>query len=296
MKCKSVISCVIVTCLCLAGTAVAQGPVYAGAGHAFESSGGLLGGFDVLLLRPYGGGYDQWMHAAVSGSSMTPSNDFEISPRIWLGYVGESGFGVRSRWFQYQHELKAGTGVFEDWPDQGLQSEGRNFLDVYAVDIDFMQQIELGCWDVNAGAGIRAGGVKRRTTLEFGLFSSTVTSRFEGVGPTIFAELKRPIIGTGLSLVANARGSVLFGDGVFDYTADPFGPDSGKVDSVVAVGEIQLGAEYARQLGYGTTGFVQCLWEGQIWSDASQYLEFTNELERADLGLMGVAFNFGIAR
>jgi hypothetical protein len=287
----------MVTCLCLAGTAVAQGQVYAGAGQAFESSGGLVGGFDVLFLRAYGGGYDQWMHAAVSGSSMTPSNDFEISPRVWLGYVGESGFGVRSRWFQYQHELKAGTGVFEDWPGQGQQSEGRNFLDVYAVDIDFMQQIELGCWDVNAGAGIRAGGVKRNTTLQFGSAApSTITSRFEGVGPTIFAELKRPIIGTGLSLVANARGSVLFGDGAFDHPGLPFGPDAGKVDSVVAVGEIQLGAEYARQLGYGTTGFVQCLWEGQIWSNASHYLEYTNELERADLGLMGIAFNFGIAR
>lgn len=300
MKCKSVISCVIVTCLCLAGTATAQEQVFAGAGQAFQASSGLVGGFDVLFLRAYGDRYDQFVHAALPLADATPpSNDFEISPRVWLGYVGESGFGMRGRWFQYQHDLKAGTGVFEDWPEEGLEGHARNYLDVYAVDIEFMQQVDLGCWDANAGAGIRAGGVKRRSSQEAFLDGASEGSqhfmtRFEGVGPTVFAELRRPIMGTRLSLIANARGSILFGDHraeAQDFDGDPM---TWKTHGVVAVGEIQLGAEYARELGYGATGFVQCLWEGQLWTNVS---ELPVPLpDRDDLGLMGVAFNFGIAR
>ena len=62
-------------------------------------------------------------------------------------------------------------------------------------------------------------------------------------------------------------------------------------DIVVGVGEVQLGMEYSRQLGYGVTGFAQCVWEGQLWSNATQMLR-----HRDDLGLMGIALNFGIAR
>jgi len=270
-----IISSVIAPGLWLAGTAVAQEPTYA--------DGHLVGGFDVLFLRAYGYAYDQEAHEELSGDTVTPSNDFEISPRVWFGYVGPSGFGIRSRWFQYQHDLKAGTGVYD-------QSEGRNYLDVYAVDLDFMQQYRFGNWDLNGGAGIRAGGVKRHTTIldleeeeeEEG------RSRFEGVGPTIFAELKRPIANTGISLIAKARGGLLFGD---DRWTDSEEEETYGSGVTVGVGEVQLGAEYARQLGYGTTAFVQCVWEGQLWTNVTPMLS-----HRDDLGLVGLAINFGIAR
>ncbi|MBN2578128.1 MAG: hypothetical protein JXB10_03975 [Pirellulales bacterium] len=258
---------VMVTCPWLAGTAVAQEQTSAG--------GRMVGGFDVLFLRAYGNAYDQEAHEELSGDSVAPNNDFEISPRAWFGYVGPSGFGVRSRWFQYQHDLKAGTGVYG-------QREGRNYLDVYAVDLDFMQQLHFGNWDFNGGAGIRGGGVKRRTLLDDDL----VYSRFEGVGPTIFAELKRPVADTGISLIAKARGALLFGDD--RWIAED---ENGGTGVAVGVGEVQLGAEYARQLGYGATAFVQCVWEGQLWSNVTPMLS-----HRDDLGLMGVGINFGIAR
>ncbi len=290
MKCKVAVACVVSTCLCLAGTAIAQERAFAQPGHAFQSSGGLVGGLDVLFLRAYGNTYDEMMHRNLSNGDIAPSNDYEISPRMWLGYVGQSGFGIRSRWFQYQHTLKAATGTFADWPDADDTTEARNYLDVYAVDIDFMQRVDLGCWDLNAGAGIRVGGVKRLTTLETTRGSDTLDaayrSRFEGVGPTIFAELKRPIIGTGISLIANARGALLFGDGRWEAVEE-----AGGSDSVVGVGEVQIGLEYARQLGYGTIGFAQCVWEGQMWSNATQF-----EGGRDDLGLTGIALNFGITR
>jgi len=271
MKRTSILSSVIVTCLWLAGAAVAQEQTYA--------DGHLMGGFDVLFLRAYGNAYDQMAHDELSGDSVAPSNDFEISPRVWFGYVGPSGFGIRSRWFQYQHDLKAGTGVYD-------QSEGRNYLDVYAVDLDFMQQFRFGNWDLNGGAGIRAGGVKRQTTLLGPDENEESRSRFEGVGPTFFAELKRPIADTGISLIAKARGGLLFGEDRW-IALD----EDGGTGVTVGVGEVQLGAEYARQLGYGTTAFVQCVWEGQLWSNVTPML-----MHREDLGLMGVALNFGIAR
>lgn len=273
MREKTLIASVIVG-LCLAGTTIAQEVGYA---HS-----GLMGGFDALFLKAYGNGYDQMVYEELSGDGITPGNDLEFSPRLWFGYVGPSGFGARARWFQYQHDLKAGTGVFIDGENT---NEGRNYLDVYAVDIDFMQRVGLGHWGLNGGAGIRAGGVKRRTTIdlheEFG-------SRFEGLGPTIFAEFKRPIMDTKVALVANARGAILFGDGRWTLIDDEQVSGS---DIVVTVGEVQLGVEYARQLGHGTTAFAQCLWEGQLWSNTTQLLR-----HREDLGLMGIAINFGISR
>ncbi len=288
MKYQSVIACIVGMCLCLAGAAGAQEKVFAQPEQAFQSGAGLVGGVDTLVLRAYGNRYDAMAHGVLFGDAVTPSNDFEISPRVWLGYVGQSGFGIRSRWFQYQHDLKAGSGTFDE-------VVGRNYLDVYAADIEFTQQVDLGCWKLNAGAGLRAGGVKRRMTLQqLGQDSEAIASRFEGIGPTAFAELRRPIMGTGISLIVNGRGSVLFGDGRLAWSLDE--GEAFKSDTVVAVGEVQLGAEYARQLGYGATGFVQCLWEGQLWSNSSGVPCLLGPPMRDDLGLMGVAFNFGIAR
>lgn len=276
----------MVACLCLAGTASAQERAFALPGQALQAEGGLVGGFDVVFLKAHGGDFDQLAHQSISPDPLAPNNDYEISPRVWLGYVGQSGFGVRGRWFQYQHDLKAGTGVFDE-------VVGRNYLDVYAVDVEFTQQVALGCWNLNTGAGLRAGGVTRQATIEMlGQPPETLTSRFEGIGPTLFAELKRPIMGTGFSLIANGRGSLLFGDSTLEWTMSEVAPS--RSDIVVTVGEIQLGVEYARQLGYGATGFVQGLWEGQLWANSSIPGLFGTS--RDDLGLTGVAFNFGITR
>jgi hypothetical protein len=124
----------------------------------------------------------------------------------------------------------------------------------------------------------------------------TTVSNFDGVGPTLFVELKRPVIGTGLSLVANARGSVLFGDSQMRIDAaeaeveEPLFALQLEREAVMTVGEFQVGVEYERQLGYGALGFVQCLWEGQVWSNSAGILGDDT------LGLMGVAFNVGITR
>ena len=329
MRRKDVFLGVMAVLVCLGGTAIAQEQVYQGAGSGFQSSSGLVGGAEMLFLRAYSNTYDQVASWISHGAGATPSNRHELSPRLWLGYVGESGFGVRGRWFQYQHTLNAGTGTvvgedfffglggFADGFADGFVGENqwdviegtyelemRNYLDVYAVDVDFMQRVDLGCWQANVGGGLRVGGVKRRTSGELlveadqdeeASYGAALLTRFEGVGPTIFAELKRPILGTGFSLVANARGSLLFGDRAVWISAheegEGFSEELLSSDGVVTVGEIQLGAEYARQLGYGTIGFAQLLWEGQIWSNASHVAVLSD-----DLGLTGVAFNFGITR
>lgn len=309
MKGKDVLLWAVASVACLAGTAVAQEPAHFGTGYSFQSGSGLVGGAEMLFLRAYGGSYDRFAHSLMY-NLQTPSNEYKISPRLWLGYVNPSGFGVRGRWFQYDHTLNAGTDTLSYQDEfEEVATVGRNRLNVYAVDVDLMQRVDLGCWNVNAGAGLRVGGVTRRTTKDSYYEniwgdeyeeSSTHQSRFEGIGPTVFAELKRPIMGTGFSLIANARGSLLFGESKLwteDYGEVWHEVWHWKSDVVVAGGEIQLGGEYARPLGYGTTGFVQCLWEGQAWANASEYRESVHgRLRRDDLGLMGVAINFGITR
>jgi hypothetical protein len=307
---KNAMLWVVAAWLCLASTAIAEEPVYQGAGAAFPRSSGFVGGAEAVLLRAYGNQFDQVAHEMLLfpgeplGHVNVPHNNFEFSPRLWLGYVGESGFGVRVRWFQYQHNLRAGGGEVDD---PVFEVVGRNFLDVYAVDIDAMQRGSLGCWRLNGGAGIRVGGVKRRNTIDFTLndepfFDLFQQSRFEGIGPSLFVEVKRPLFGTRFSLVGNARGSLLFGtmhwsDDFFERERPPgefFFPAVGRAHNSVGVGEIQLGIEYACQFGRATNAFFQFLWEGQIWSEASAISVLGGQ--RDDLGLMGFTFNVGITR
>lgn len=295
---KRRIASFLLVAVCLAGAAIGQEQLDTGAVYPSQFASGVMAGCDVLFLKAFGNRYDQVAHELLFIDDFeAPSNDLEVSTRVWLSYVGESGFGVRTRWFQYEHTLQAGTGFA---PDDDFPAEGRNHLKVYAVDLEFMQQFELGCWTTNAGAGIRAGGVTRRNTVDIvdANLILTQTSRFEGIGPSVFAEFKRPIAGSGFSMIANARGTVLFGDTTWgdDFLVEPI---SGRSDNVVGVGEMQLGFEYRRPIGYGAIGFVQCLWEGQVWSEASAIsVDQVQRVhgERDHLGLAGIALSFGISR
>jgi hypothetical protein len=65
-----------------------------------------------------------------------------------------------------------------------------------------------------------------------------------------------------------------------------------RTDSIVSVGEIQLGVEYSRRLCCGANFVSQALWEGQIWSGSGGLTNLVNN----DVGLVGMSFNIGLKR
>jgi hypothetical protein len=274
-------------------------------GISFSTCSGFIGGADMLVLRPYVGDPRE-IRIARQDESATYSlgeNDYQLSPRLWLGYVSECGLGARLRWWDFDHRLDGETGEITD-EDFELWTVGR--LDMYTVDAEVMQQMDVGLWKANVGGGLRVAGTGRRLDLgvtdlvDAEYTEASLSDRYDGVGPTIFAELRRPLGGSGFALVANARGSVLFGSRKLEAASSqdvelPFISASNlreEHDSVVSIGELEMGAEWARELQNGSRAFVNLLWEGQIWSGTGGLTNVVNN----DIGLMGFSVGVGFTR
>ena len=243
----------------------------------------------------------------VGESLPAPANDFGISPRVWLGYVTPSGLGVRARYWRFDQTLNAETGGVVGEISQ-LTAAGR--LRTFAADAEVTQQFTLGLWKMNVGGGLRTAGTSRdfaidATDVEQQDFGISYYNRFNGTGPTLFAELRRPIGESGFALVATGRGSLLFGTrrvglatseavAVGDFTSLQI-PTFGfreKHDSTVSVGEVQMGAEWSRQIGRGASLYVDVLWEGQIWAGSGGITNLVND----DVGFVGFTLSAGILR
>lgn len=272
----------------------------------------LIGGVEAVFLKPY-------YHNNVALRTYDPdvtrrerpfTYDFEISPRVWLGYVGDEGLGVRVRYWGYDqtstittdgggHVPVLITGINFSNLDNGDPLSDR--LQAYTLDGDVTQAMCLGSWQLNFGGGIRGISKRQETgfTIGAGLPTTAIASiksEFDGVGPTLFLETKRPIGCSGLALLGNVRGSCVFGDRTTTEELTYLGttPDRRyerhQTDSM-GIGEIQLGIEWSRCLSIGGHLAVQGLWEGQLWTGAGGPWG-----QADDMGLMGFTLGVGITR
>jgi hypothetical protein len=167
------------------------------------------------------------------------------------------------------------------------------------------QRLDAGHWKMNLGGGVRNASIAQTygaailSPAGAPLAGLDVRHRFDGFGPTVFAELKRPIGRTSFSFVANARGSFLYGDSGFQAIQGIFGgvptpinvwTDTHQATSMT-IGDLQIGAEWAKDLG-GANLVAQVLWEGQYWQGAGNALNAGSD----DMGLMGFTFQLGVTR
>ena len=281
---------------------------------SFDICSGIVGGADMTILRPYAGDLKRLrVDLPAAGASVAipfANNEFDLAPRLWLGYVNSNGLGVRARYWRFDQGLAAegtnvtftGTGLFPD----GTVLASSGHLNMYAADLEVMQRTDFGLWRANFGGGIRFADISHSLSASLALpdqsgFLLDTSSRFSGIGPTVFAEFRRPLGCSQFSLVANARGTLLFGDWKNQVAASavdtagaqtPLVAIDEKTESVISVGEIQLGIEWAHQLHYGGKFFLNALWEGQIWTGSKSLTQVGN----ADVALMGVSFGAGITR
>ncbi|MGD0655179.1 MAG: Lpg1974 family pore-forming outer membrane protein, partial [Thermoguttaceae bacterium] len=146
-----------------------------------------------------------------------------------------------------------------------------------------------------SGVAIHVADVGRSIPATRDTFN--LTNRFDGVGPSVFAELKRPFCCSGLALVANVRASEVFGSPtvramqVNGIGKEPITQtwDLAPQTSALSLTELQLGAEWARDLGRSSL-FAQALWEAQYWINTGNTL-----VPLADnLSLVGVTFRVGL--
>jgi hypothetical protein len=266
---------------------------------------GLVGGLEAAILRPRPG--MTVADFAILGVNSVPyhENQNEVTPRIWLGYVNESGLGARIRYWTFDEGLAQDTGTFTGG---GETLVGYGMLRANTIDFEATQEIQWGRWGMNVGGGLRYGSVVQLLSTQFiyppAPENETLneTGSFFGVGPTLFAEFHRPIGDGGLALVANLRGSLLFGaetnalTDTNNLTVPPTTtPYLAKQDQAVGIAEIQMGLEWSKSLSQGRRVFVQALWEGQIW-DGMQNSAYYYGAGQTNLGLDGFSFNIGLSR
>ena len=276
----------------------------------FGARSGFVGGAEVAFLKPSFNDntalistHNTSLPTLASGSdSYTDfASGYQASPRIWLGYMNSCGFGGRIRYWEYDQAMdQAGTAAETATTqtsyttsnpvdsvsttaagDKVITSEN---LHLYTVDVEMTQWMQIGCWDFTFGSGIRDAAVHidRVDTLvavaTSQLVSNTANARnhFDGIGPTLFTDFRRPFGCHGLAFVGNVRGSLLYGTkslratdafqvaGVgysneFDYDHTDTG--------WLGVAELSLGIEWSKEILGNTTVFARGMWENQYWAN-----------------------------
>jgi hypothetical protein len=252
--------------------------------------------------------------AATSTTGFSP--EYDASPRIWLGYEDCCGFGGRVSYWEYDQASNAQVGAQSDNntffftpginigslettnPGDMLTTSER--LHMYTLDVEVTQFMQICCWDLLFGGGLRDASVHIDRTNAFTAAGDTAPSEvanignhFDGVGPTVFAEFWRPFGGCGFAFVGNVRGSLLYGTKSLratDVSTIETQTSDQTVDGCVGVAEISLGIGWYREVCCNTNVFAQCLWENQLWDNMGNSTNITGD----NLGLGGVAFAVGL--
>lgn len=286
------------------------GGLYHGAGGAQRC--GWSTGFSWVFLKPFYGANEALSVTTPSGGGgfTTTGRDFDysldLSPRVFVEYVGRSDVGVRATWFGFESDadsIASGVpgGSFVSTPlDQnafpGQTATANSGFDVDTIDLDLTQRLQVRRSLVNIGAGVRWAGYDHTYLATVngpgGESQGEASRQFDGIGPTVFAEWRRPIGSSRFSLLANIRGSMLFGEAETDSVVTSPLVNSfshQESDDFVAIGETQLGGEWSAWISRRTVMFVQVAWETQYWMGVGTALDRND-----DLGLFGFNTTVGL--
>ena len=285
-------------------------------------SPGIIAGYEFIWLKPHfsgGTNYETTVANLQNGDHISEGygfpTDYKLAPRVWIGYQFCSGFAARLRYWQFDQGLD--SSVFESDTSTTYTAESvastftasggatlavENGIKADVIDLDFTQDFNWRHTCLTLGGGLSYAGLR----LDRGLIltdtvqdiqrAEAVTNRFEGIGPTVLAELKRQIRGSGFSVVGGVRGTVLFGRQ--KYLAETTsvtgqgteswqdGLTTNRCRGIVAA---SIGVQYDREILNGTDMFVRLSWEGQYWNGFGSPVSSEGDLAFEGLGIaMGI--------
>jgi hypothetical protein len=269
-------------------------------------------GFSFVFLKPHYGSNDAfYVTTASGGSAVTTNRDFshslDLSPRVFVEYVWPTDTGLRVTWFGFDHDADSITarspeGGFLVTPFGQVAMPGESLhasssFDIDTIDVDLTQRFQVQRSLINLGGGLRWAEYVHdyRADIANGAAARQATSasrRFSGAGPTVFAEWRRPIGMSPFSLLANVRGSVLYGRSTSNVVAETptsFAAFRSRTDDFVAIGETQLGGEWSTWISRRSVFYVQVAWETQYWLGVGTALDRND-----DLGLYGFSTTLGL--
>lgn len=209
---------------------------------------GFFGGGELLFLKGF--------------NTIGAANNFNYHTgfRGWGGWQREDGLGVRLTAFDYFQ--RAGNGTV---------NAGRDVIDLNYLDGEVIDSFNICNWNLMVGGGVRYMDYRE------GLGAGLATGRFTGVGPVVSAQITRAI-NCNLSLTGIVKQSILAGSS----------PQNFGQNTTLATTEIQLGAQYNRELGIGGIGFIRSAWEAQWYDDVT--------VGSISTSLMGGVLSAGIMR
>lgn len=242
----------------------------AGAFAGWASQGHVYSSFDFAAL-------------SASDEAFNTGGDFVMTPRFQLGWESDSGWGVRGTYWEYENEF------FDQQYAWNIES-GQN---VMSLDIDAYRRFEAGNSSVTIGGGLKSAHAQQQqfypdreinsTVLPgvppadvepipqrptYGLFASAVLDEMstEGWGPTLFAELRKPLLVHelgDLDFVINGRSSYI----PANYEYRTASNRMYEIEDALWINEGAVGVELSRRL----QRFVVRLrgqFETQAWSSS----------------------------
>ncbi len=256
-------------------------------------------GVDLTVLKPHLGtlGAGILVYPEVD---VTPGFDYEAAPRIWLGWDNADGLGIRARYFTFD------AGATQTPPANhpplalgALELQGTYaWLEAQTLDFEATQRGGLGQLQFQLAGGFRYAkmetGVGAFGTLANLLpLAAGVGMDFEGVGPTVAVDFRRPFGSRGLALVGSARSSWMYGETDLGLTGVLAGFPAGVYadDHLMQINELSLGVEWSRCLARGGKVTLAALWESQAWEWAP-----VAGLIHQDIGLTGPTVSLSYLR
>ena len=208
------------------------------------------GGVEVTLLQPHISGSMPLFLGDNTGRAIDP--DFDGGIRYVLAYRSSQGLGIRGRYWSYNNSVDFAA------PFQPAVMS----INAEAADVDLTQLANLGRWQLESNAGVRYGKFGYHSPIEAAFGVGDVN--FQGFGPTLALNTRRPLGQTGFCLVGNLRGSLLFGeiDNAAMLPIMPAGTIQGEVAQSI---ETQLGAAWTKTFTNNSQLQLRMVWETQYW-------------------------------
>lgn len=256
------------------------GETTCGGYDAAEGCGHYIAGAELTLLLPHTGAMTL-LDGGGAAVTLTPEYHLVAAPRFWLGYRNAEGLGMRARYWT----LDANAGPFD--PLNLVRS-----LHLETLDFEATQTAQIQHWDVDISAGLRWAQDRNDLLAPPGV---VLTQDFQGIGGTIGLGVSRPIGSRGISLFANTRASLIYGDNNYVVGVAPQPPAVFPIatlrnsDEVVSIYEMQLGVEWGWVNASGSNWFVRTALEGQAWNIPSVALGLLDDTT----GLVGASFAIG---
>jgi hypothetical protein len=271
----------------------------------------------VYLMQPEFGTNPAFLvNSAGATRQVDFSHNLDVAPFVGLAYVSERGWGIRGRWFEFDHGASSAyaaapaetiTGIspfaLARTPINGTITASSN-LAVNVFDIEATCSIDGPKWWHLLGFGVRYAHMSQdyRASLANNGTHTDLTAghNLNSVGPMLSLEAKRRIGESGFAVYGQMHGAILFGNAKDNQYAVVNGVPLQLIreeSRVLPVGELEVGAEYSKNVGRASV-FVQVGFVGQIWwggGNASnlEAVSFSST-SNSNFGFIGLALRAGV--